>query len=67
MNPHSFFNSIISAAVDVLVSYVETPSEFYVQYKKDKELLNTLNDQVQKHCSSYKEEAKLEPGIINTV
>ena len=64
-NPHSFINSINSAAVDVLVSHVVTPSEFYVQYKKDKQLLNALNDQVQKHCTCTKLEAKLEPGITN--
>lgn len=65
MNPCSFINSINSIAVDVLVSHVVTPSEFYVQYKKDKQLLNALNDQVQKHCTSIKQEAKLEPGITN--
>ena len=64
-NPCSFINSINSAAVDVLVSHVVTPSEFYVQYKKDKQLLNALNDQVQKHCTCTKLEAKLEPGITN--
>ena len=54
----------IFLAVNVKVTHVETPEEFFIQYVKELPKLNNINKQIGRHCKKVKQEAILQPGEV---
>ena len=68
MHTHTYTHTckyiFIFLAVNVKVTHVETPEEFFIQYVKELPKLNNINKQIARHCKKVKQEAILQPGEV---